>query len=101
MNSDHKFTLAVGALALVAVLLVGFAVTQTAPRISSPPTTPEATVTDTAPATGKVDDAVSAFLADVEAEQNLLLEEESDLDLVTSDANAAGEFGQAYDENEL
>ncbi|MBU1132626.1 hypothetical protein KKC32_05290 [Patescibacteria group bacterium] len=53
------------------------------------------------PATGNIDDAVSAILAEIDEETALLDEELSDADLLTEDGELINDFDQAYDENEL
>jgi len=53
------------------------------------------------PATGNVDDAVSAFLEEVNDEQPVLTEEESDTSLITTDSQEVSDFGQSINDSDL
>ena len=53
------------------------------------------------PATGNLNDLVTSLTREIEDESSLLLEEESDLDLIISDSQEINSFDQSVNENEL
>lgn len=53
------------------------------------------------PATGNLNDLVTSLIREIEDENQLLLEEDSDLDLITSDSEEIKSFDQSFNENEL
>lgn len=53
------------------------------------------------PATGKIEDAVSALLKEIEAESALVAAGESDASLVANDSQEIVDFGLVVNENEL
>lgn len=59
---------------------------------------PVASVT---PATGNIDDAADAILAEILDAQSAFAAEEGDKTLLASDSQEIGNFGQSYDENEF
>ncbi|MCX6791201.1 MAG: hypothetical protein NTV62_03370 [Candidatus Gribaldobacteria bacterium] len=51
--------------------------------------------------TGDIDETVASFLQEIDLENNLLLEENSDTGFVTSDNEVLGNIGQSSDDNTL
>jgi hypothetical protein len=51
--------------------------------------------------TGNIDDVVSAFLQEVNSENNILAEENIDISFVTSDSEVIGDIGQSTAEDGL
>lgn len=52
-------------------------------------------------ATGNIDDAVDALLGELIDEESLYEEEDDDVEILISDIQEIGDFGQSIDESEL
>lgn len=86
--------------ALAAIAAICYVLLLEEPTISTIPTEVEKEIVPP-PATGNIDDVADALIKETADESSLLLEEENDVRLITTDSQEIGDFGQSINENEL
>lgn len=86
---------------IIGAILAYFYLPQGQPLPSFAPIKPKVQEIVPPPATGNIDDAANAFLKELDDEQSLITEEESDALLITTDSQEISDFGQAINDNEL
>jgi len=103
-------------LAIIALLVVGFIViwpenveqpagnsntNQTSSNVNTADETSNTNTATPPAASGDVDDVTSALLIEASEEQSLSNDEDTDSALINSDSQAASEFGEATNTNDL
>lgn len=86
---------------IIGAILAYFYLPQGPPLPSFTSVKPQAQEIVPPAATGNVDDAASAFLKELDDEQLLITEEESDTSLITTDSQEVSDFGQSINESDL
>lgn len=101
MTMNWKIWAPVGIAVVIALVVVGN--NQIKTNTSQDPIAGNQTETPVAikPATGNIDDAVSAILAGASDDQAIFADALKDADLVSADGQAISNFGQSYNGNEF
>jgi len=106
MTINWKVWVPLGIVAVVALVIISsYQFGTKAPQAPIAPQAPvaaeELPVAVTKPATGNIDDAVNAILAEASDDQALFASVEKDAELIAVDSQAISDFGQSYNENEF